>query len=631
MSEIDVSARDAVANRAALRLLSNKLTEVIGYRSPASVRQSTVFTSFMQKLVGENMKKLTVLVALALLAVAGTGYAVVCAYDNVPGATLLIPYFRVSGNINAGGYIDYSGTDTDISFVNVSTPGIIAHVTVWNKYSKAVLDFNVPMTGKDVVTMSMRDVLNGNLNVNPAIQEGVDSKGNPLPDVCGVTIKTGSPTTYNATPYIGWGQQYYLRTAHPAGSGGTDPVTIDWQVSVSRYQSPDAFLPFRGAVLASLDESGDITSLQASDGANILDDNNPACAPDASKSDSYWISTLKGEFSGYVTIDVVNYCTNWFPDQDFYYTYDAIATAGWQVDNSYYYTPNCLIGDVFYIDQTANSGNISGDPAVALEFDSRLSTYISYETTDWWGTFYGRYLDFIPGSESNEWNQYIGYAGNHANDTTDTFAFAGDGREPLGDHYGSRYLADPANGLMTWLLIWRGDNNDGPSEGYTSNLCDWWAGTKSTGPGPQDYGFYDQAHILTFTTFDNDENTYTQSGGGPSGGGTQTFQDYVFLEANRIALNTGSTGNKQLIPGWSTTKFHGGWVDLLLRDPLYEESWNQAWVGVQHSGPGTLLNVGLAGTNLFNDFNCRDVVNFGFGGINFGVGGTYVGDNPPIP
>jgi len=141
------------------------------------------------------MKKLSVLVALALLAVAGTGFAVTCAYDNVPGATLLIPYFRVSGTISSAGYIADGGTDTKISFVNVSNPGIIAHVTVWNKYSKAVLDFNVPMTGTDEVSFSMRDVLNGKLNVNntsanPAIVPVLQKVGQK--DVCGINITSGA-------------------------------------------------------------------------------------------------------------------------------------------------------------------------------------------------------------------------------------------------------------------------------------------------------------------------------------------------------------------------------------------------------------------------------------------------------
>ena len=40
------------------------------------------------------MKKFSILIALVLLAVAGTGYAVTCAYDNVPAATLLVPYWN---------------------------------------------------------------------------------------------------------------------------------------------------------------------------------------------------------------------------------------------------------------------------------------------------------------------------------------------------------------------------------------------------------------------------------------------------------------------------------------------------------------------------------------------------------
>ena len=114
------------------------------------------------------MKKFSVLIALALLAVAGTGYAVTCAYDNVPAASLLVPYFRVSRNGSTGADIPAGGTDTLVAVTNVSTPGVIAHVTVWNKYSKAVLDFNLPLTGKDTANFSMRAILNGQLNINAA-------------------------------------------------------------------------------------------------------------------------------------------------------------------------------------------------------------------------------------------------------------------------------------------------------------------------------------------------------------------------------------------------------------------------------------------------------------------------------
>src|ERR1019366_2295154 len=158
------------------------------------------------------MKKFSVLIALVLLAVAGTGYAVTCAYDNVPAATLLVPYFKVSMNGVNPTLPSVPMTDTLVGIVNVSAPGVIAHVTVWNKYSRAVLDFNVPLTGKDVAAFSMRDIMNGKLNVNPLTQV------TPKKDVCGIDLVAD---TY--APVVGFGQTTYIRFTHPeGGTQGSD-------------------------------------------------------------------------------------------------------------------------------------------------------------------------------------------------------------------------------------------------------------------------------------------------------------------------------------------------------------------------------------------------------------------------
>lgn len=528
------------------------------------------------------MKKLSVLVALALLAVAGTGFAVTCAYDNVPGATLLVPYFRVGGTVSSAGLITSVGTDTKVAFVNVSYPGIIAHITVWNKYSKAVLDFNVPMTGKDVVTFNMSGILNGGLNVNPLTQ--VD----PVHDVCGVVL--GSPTTYAPANFIGWGQTEYLRFAHPLSGSGTQN---DWPYAVSKYASPDAFALFRTTVMQSLDESGDITEFQASSGAFILDSDNPACGK-GTPGQTY---SGSGEFSGYLTIDVVNYCTNWFPSQAEFYQYDAIATSGW---SSYGYTPNVLMGDVFYVDGTAGSGgNISGDPAVALEFDDRL---------DWTaaapGTFFGRFVNAVaPACEKS------GGCPGGTPAIPGGFVFGGDGREPLGDHYGWRYMAHPTQQTRSWMLVWRGD-------AYAHSqvdLCYW---LKTAGGAAGD-GFYDSNHQLNWTTWDEDEDSYSSpQSGGPSGYQPPNYYNYIFLESQRIALwmAATSTGNMEIIPGWgnsslSPNSWYYGWMDFFFRNggpnTGYNSIYNQAWVGVQHSGPGSLLSVGLAATNLNGNFQCN--------------------------
>ncbi len=540
------------------------------------------------------MKKLSVIVALALLAVAGTGFAVTCAYDNVPGATLLVPYFRVGGTVNSAGIITTVGTDTKIAFVNVSYPGIIAHVTVWNKYSRPVLDFNVPMTGKDVVSFNMSSVLNGSLNVNPLTQV------TPTKDVCGVVL--GSPTTYNATPFIGWAQTQYLRFAHPLSTSGTQN---DWPYAVSKYNPGDAFSLFRTTVMQSLDESGDITEFQASTGAFIVDVDNPACG----KGTAGQTYTQSGEFSGYLTIDVVNFCTNWFPNQKEFYQYDAIATTGWGL---YGYSPNVLMGDVFYVDQTAGSGgNISGDPAVALEFDTRLDWINNANPGP--GTFFGRFVQSLFPSADPERNGGVS-AGNPA--VPAVFVFGGDGREPLGDHWGWRFLANTTPNLRTWMLVWRGDV-------YLKSgvdLC-YWMG--STNKGASGDGFYDTNHQLNWTTWDEDEDSYSSpQSGGPSGYQPPNYYNYIFLESQRIALwmASTSTANMEIIPGWGNTAlspngWSAGWMDFFFRNggagTGYQSIYNQAWVGVQHSGPGALLSVGLSATNLNGNFQCNPPQVFG--------------------
>jgi hypothetical protein len=525
------------------------------------------------------MKKLSVFVALVLLAVAGTGYAVTCAYDNVPGATLLVPYWRVSLNGATGAPIPTGGIDTLVSVVNVSTPGLIAHVTVWNKYSKAVLDFNVPMTGKDVISFSMRDIMNGHLNVNYTQVNNFLGAGTG--DPCGVNLSV-SPAVY--LPKIGFGSKQFIRFSHPeAGNTNSDAFT-----SVSVY-APDAFAAFRNRVWDSLDESGDITSFTSSAGLNILDSDNPVCFGPANGD-----SVFKTDLSGYLTIDVVNYCTNYFPDTNLapFFDYDAIATSGWGPTAS----PNALIGDIFYVDSASTGGNISGDQAIAIEFDPILVMgNLNIKT------FYGKFvLNSACVAEVSGGGCNTGISAN----VPVAYRFPGDGRETLGDHYGFRYLNDSANGLQSWVLVWRSDmyrdtNSDGsPASTPTINLCDW-----LEFGGPKGSGLFDSDHQLNAAVYDNDENSFVT--GGPSGS-TTLGQLFVFLESQRINL----LSNGQINP----SGFKGGWVDALFVNPgagftyngITGRNWNQAWVGVQHTAPGAFLSVGHSAAELSNSFNCID-------------------------
>jgi hypothetical protein len=543
------------------------------------------------------MKKLLAILALAFLAVSGTGYAVTCAYDNVPAATLLVPYWKVSLNgITSGSQIPgipaTGGTDTLVGIVNVSSPGVIAHVTVWNKYSRAVLDFNVPLTGKDVAYFRMSSILNGNLNVN-ALTQVIPSK-----DPCGINL-LASPPSY--VPSIGWGSSQYIRFSNPDASLAAS-FQGDAYASISQYATP-AFPGFQPKVWDSLDESGDITTFSDYTKGNIIDADNPACGKFTtgfSGSDGNY----SGNFSGYLTIDVVNFCTNFFPSDTQFYTYDAIATVGWGTT----YTPNVLMGDVFYIDNGANSGNISGDPAVAIEFDSRLGVNTGVKT------FYGKYVSSIASADcGGALTENNGTPCAAFNTFAPSFQFAGDGREPLGDRYGFRYYANQASQLQSWILVWRSDkygtyNSTGNTASSYNDLCTWLNEVGTAGETVD--GFYDANHKITAAVYDDDERSFQQTGsGGPSGSQPGAIvPPYIFLETQRINLLAADT--------WNPGNYVSGWADFTFRNSAADPTStgivdsllnNQAWVGVQHTSPGAFVSVGYAAANLNNQFNCIPV------------------------
>jgi hypothetical protein len=105
------------------------------------------------------MKKLFLLGLVGLLGLSGASVAAINTIDAVPAATLLLPYFEV--DTTAAG-----GVTTLFSINNASATAVLAHVTVWSDQSVPVLDFDVYLTGYDVQTINMRDILvDGNLPV----------------------------------------------------------------------------------------------------------------------------------------------------------------------------------------------------------------------------------------------------------------------------------------------------------------------------------------------------------------------------------------------------------------------------------------------------------------------------------
>jgi hypothetical protein len=73
---------------------------------------------------------------------------------NRPAATLLLPYFEVDLD-------NPQGMTTLFSVNNASATAILANVTLWSDLGVPVFGFNVYLTGYDVQTINLRDVLNG--------------------------------------------------------------------------------------------------------------------------------------------------------------------------------------------------------------------------------------------------------------------------------------------------------------------------------------------------------------------------------------------------------------------------------------------------------------------------------------
>jgi hypothetical protein len=100
------------------------------------------------------MKRIAKRALPLLLAVAAAvpASAAICNLDVEPAATLLLPYFEVDLG-------DPNGLTTLFSVNNSSAMAVLAHVTIWSDLSVPVLTFNVYLTGYDVQTINLRDIV----------------------------------------------------------------------------------------------------------------------------------------------------------------------------------------------------------------------------------------------------------------------------------------------------------------------------------------------------------------------------------------------------------------------------------------------------------------------------------------
>ncbi|HYI11204.1 MAG TPA: hypothetical protein VEK57_19265 [Thermoanaerobaculia bacterium] len=231
------------------------------------------------------LRRLLTVVTLAVLVAQAAGAAVrsrglprstnnddSCDIALLPAATLLLPYFEVDLTSRAGEH-------TLFTIMNVTNVEQIAHVTLWTDYAFPVLDFNVYLTGYDVQSIDMYDVLQGRI---------------AAPEGTGVRTSPQGPLS-EPNPRLS------------IGDCANIPATLPRSL-VTRVQRA------------------------LTEGVATALDGSPACT----RIGSGW--RRGGNAIGYVTIDVVGSCTSVKPDEAAYYTgvlrYDNVLAGDYQQVNS---------------------------------------------------------------------------------------------------------------------------------------------------------------------------------------------------------------------------------------------------------------------------------------------------------
>jgi hypothetical protein len=342
-----------------------------------------------------------------------------CDISVTPAATLLLPYFEVDTAAPVG-----VGLTTLFTVVNTSRYPQIAHVTVWTDWGYPVLGFNLFLTGYDVQGINLFDVL-----VRGVIVPSIGAPGTSI------SPKPGAPVSYfggDSTPLSNTSNPNFILAGSP-------------DVRVTCNQLPGV-MPTDLAVAV----KNALTT-----GTGYL---NCGSAP---------IGFNHGPHAvGYITVDVVSYCTSQFPTDS---------------GGSYFSGPsapllfdNVLSGDYQVIGPTpagAGTGatfDAEGGPMVHIHAVPEgglsgagggvaLGTNLPF-------TFYDRY--------------------------TPSGARTADRRQPLPSTWSVRFIQGGVSGFTTDLKIWR--------EGVTAGL-----------PSCQTSASFNSAlNLAKVVRFDEHENSY---------------------------------------------------------------------------------------------------------------------------
>jgi hypothetical protein len=311
-----------------------------------------------------------------------------CDIGLTPAATLLLPYFEVETTGAPG-----TGATTLFTITNTSRFPQIAHVTVWTDWSYPVLDFNIFLTGYDVQGINLFDV----------IVRGIIVPGSPA----GTSITTvpGSP--------------------QPAGSTtGATPL--------SNTSNPNFILDGSGR-----DVRSSCTSLPGTIQGDLAAQVRSALTlgtgyPVGCGSSSTAIGFNHGTRAvGYVTVDVVSYCSQQLPIDSGYFSG---ALGAMLFDNT-------LIGDYQQL------GPAPAGTGTAASFDAQGNPMVHIRAVPEGGISGAHPGGSLIVPTNLPFTFYDRYTAN----ATPTW----DRRQPLPSLFAARYIQGPVVGFATDYKIWR--------------------------------------------------------------------------------------------------------------------------------------------------------------------------------
>ncbi len=358
------------------------------------------------------------LIGAVALGISSVVYANVCAFDAVPAATLLFPFVQYD-YVNDG-----AGATTLFSITNVSSEAQVVHVTLWTDYSVAILDFNILLTGYDVQTINIRDILK--YGVIPAPYNSSNGYGDPGYGHQGGQPNSDGPVSGTNTLNGDWVEGLL---APPEAIVNTLTCVID-----GNHGHPSEYTePLPGWVINNLRDWLMISQT----GDRYYD----TCSSDPTSINGTW--WLDGDFNAnrptwmYITADVVTQCNLTMPDDPFfqYFEYISDGTADGMSDGG----ANVLMGDVIYLDpinnfsETLNAVHLEADEDLGLVASALWDLQTGQQTT-YPISFYTRYANHDPANGTTPWAY----------------------REPLGTAWAFRYMTDPSNNAETYIRAWKG-------------------------------------------------------------------------------------------------------------------------------------------------------------------------------